>query len=150
MTTLETEIVCCFFFVDDTDLIQSGPSVNTTGEQVFATMQNVLDHWEGLLHTTGGALAPEKSYWHLIDFKWNRATLQWNYRPKSDMPGDLSIENHDFGGGQNINCCLDIHKACKALGRIRHDGISWTMNPIPHVQGSSMGRQCLHRLYQTQ
>jgi hypothetical protein len=46
----------CFAFVDDTDLIHSGPSNHTKATQVLLEMQNVLDHWDGLLRATGGAL----------------------------------------------------------------------------------------------
>jgi hypothetical protein len=61
----------CYTYVDDTDLIHIGDS-NTTPQNVFDGMQNMLNHWEGGLHTTGGALVvPDKSYWYSINFSWD-------------------------------------------------------------------------------
>jgi hypothetical protein len=63
----------CYAFVDDTDLVHIAKDVDTRGPTIIAEMQSALDHWEGGLKATGGALVPEKSYWYLIDF-----TAQWN------------------------------------------------------------------------
>ncbi len=110
----------CFAFVDDTDLIQSGPDNETSGETVFATMQNVLDHWEGALRASGGALGPEKCYWTLIDWIWRNE--RWCYRTKDDVPGDLHIINRDTGEAEVIER-LEPHQARLALGiPVRHDG----------------------------
>ena len=38
-----------FAFVDDANIIHSGPSNRTSGCQVLTDMQQVLDHWDGLL-----------------------------------------------------------------------------------------------------
>jgi hypothetical protein len=50
----------CYTYVDDTDLIHIGDS-NTSPQNVFDGMQNMLNHWEGGLRATGGALVPKKS-----------------------------------------------------------------------------------------
>lgn len=67
-----------YAFVDDTDLVQIGPSINSSGEEVRCQMQEALNWWEGGLRATGGALVPSKSHWYLIDFCW--ANGKWNYR----------------------------------------------------------------------
>jgi hypothetical protein len=121
--TREVIDLVCFSFVDDTDLIHSGHSVDTTGEQVFASMQSVLDHWEGALRATGGAVALDKSYWYLIDFKWNRTTHRWDYRPHDEVEGVLTLHNRDTDLREAIPR-LPIHEARKSLGIfVRHDGV---------------------------
>ena len=61
----------CYAFVDDTDVVHVGFDVNTSGEEILFQMQEVIDHWEGGIKATGGALVPAKSYWYLIDFIWD-------------------------------------------------------------------------------
>ena len=48
---ITTAFLCLlgFAFVDDANIIHSGPSNTTSGWQVLADMQHVLDHWDGLL-----------------------------------------------------------------------------------------------------
>jgi len=57
-----------FAFVNDTDLCICGPHINS--QNVAHAMQQLVDNWEGLLHTTGGALVPTKCFWYHIDFQW--------------------------------------------------------------------------------
>jgi len=57
-----------FAFVDDTDLCVFGPQV--TRQMVRDELQKSVDHWEGLLQATGGALVPTKCVWYLIDFQF--------------------------------------------------------------------------------
>jgi hypothetical protein len=52
-------------------------------------MQKDVDHWEGGLRTTGGAIFTEKSYWYLIHFEWRGNKLK--YRKKAVMPGEIHI-----------------------------------------------------------
>jgi hypothetical protein len=66
----------CYTYIDDTDLIHNG-NRHTDPKQVFDEMQRMLDHWEGGLRATGGALVPSKSYWYGIDFKWNKQKHKW-------------------------------------------------------------------------
>jgi hypothetical protein len=57
-----------FAFIDDTDLITSGPNISLN--EVLHQIQESLTAWEGGIHATGGAVEPLKSHWYLIDFKW--------------------------------------------------------------------------------
>jgi hypothetical protein len=59
-----------YLYVDDIDLVHTGTH-NTTEPQLLSEMQQMLNHWDGGLHTTGGALVPYKSYWYGIAFKWH-------------------------------------------------------------------------------
>ena len=60
----------CYAFVDDANVVHTAKDVDTTGDTVRQDMQQAIDHWEGVLRATGGALVPEKSYWYLINFVW--------------------------------------------------------------------------------
>lgn len=46
----------CYAFVDDTDLVHTGLSVDTTGHDILQDMRRFITHWEGGLRATGGAL----------------------------------------------------------------------------------------------
>ena len=65
--------LCGFAYVDDSDLIVTGESA----VKVAHNMQNSLSAWEGLIKPTGGVMAPEKSWWYLIDFDWTNG--KWSY-----------------------------------------------------------------------
>ncbi len=56
-----------YTFVDDTNVIVSRPSMASHSE-VIQTLQEAVDHWEGGLKATCGAIVPEKTFWYLIDF----------------------------------------------------------------------------------
>jgi hypothetical protein len=84
--------VCCAF-VDDTDVIHSARTQDTQGEEVMGEMHVVLDRWGGALRATGGALAPSKSCWCAIDFRWNGK--RWIHRTTEEMPGDIFITGGD-------------------------------------------------------
>ena len=59
-----------FSFVDDTDQVQIAQSGGESMESIAAKMQAAVDLWEGGIWFSGGALAPEKSHWYAIDFRW--------------------------------------------------------------------------------
>jgi len=55
-------------FIDDTDLIINDAS--NLKNVVKDKIQCLLLMWHGLLRAKGGNLVPDKSFWYLIDFKW--------------------------------------------------------------------------------
>ena len=57
-------------FVDDTDTVQNGKRPTDTWQDVLRHAQGNVDHWNGGIRTTGGALDPKKTHWYLIDFTW--------------------------------------------------------------------------------
>jgi len=77
--SLKTKQLAGFAFVDDTDLCVDGPQV--ISPNISTIMQSTVDHWEGLLQATGGALVPTKCFWYLIDLHFSNNT--WKYLPKS-------------------------------------------------------------------
>ena len=42
-----------------------------TIEEVFDTMQESIDSWEGGLKASGGAIRPDKSFVYPVDFKFD-------------------------------------------------------------------------------
>ena len=49
-------VIAGLSFVDDTDIINTAAPVNKRGEDLLVQRQQVVDTWEGILNTTGGAL----------------------------------------------------------------------------------------------
>jgi ribonuclease HI len=93
LTAISVSLVVfvCYAFVDDTDVVHTAQDVHTTGEDILLQMQDVIDHWEGGLRATGGAIVPKKSYWYLIDWIYDRGN--WRYATQADIPGDLTIRD---------------------------------------------------------
>jgi hypothetical protein len=102
-----------YTYVDDTDLIHNGQRSTPPG-QVFDEMQSMLDHWEGGLRATGGALVPSKSYWYGIDFKWNSRKHKWEYKSIQELPGVLTLKDHARTTTELTR--LEVHEARETLG----------------------------------
>jgi hypothetical protein len=81
----------CFAFVDDTDIFHVSKDPNATTAELIAEAQEALTLWEGLIRATGGDLAPEKSYWYLLEVV--RKNGKWGYQRIQDTPGDLYLQN---------------------------------------------------------
>ncbi len=108
--------ITCFAFVDDTDLIHSNNDPEVSTPQLIEEAQQALNMWEGLLIATGGALAPEKSYWYLLEVIWKNG--RWTFATPTDSPGDLYLHQ----GQHQIPRRLP-HQAAEALGiQARPDG----------------------------
>jgi hypothetical protein len=102
----------CYAFVDDTDLIHTGKSVDTPGSDIVHDMQRFVCHWEGGLRVTGGALRVDKSRWYLIDFVW--CGNRWHYASKRDVPGYIFVR--DANGHTKLLARLEPHEANETLG----------------------------------
>ena len=114
----ETVDFACFAYVDDTDLVHS-KGERTTSPEFIEEVQQAINLWEGGLRVTGGALAPQKSYWYWIDYKWEGG--QWKYKTKADMPGEVTMR--DPNGQQAPLTRLEANESRRALGVMpRRDG----------------------------
>ena len=91
--TNESSTLSCFVYVDDVDSIHSPVAQDQTINNITADMQRMLDTWTGGLHATGGMIEASKSYWYLIDFKWNSKKLQWDYKSIAETPGTIYLNN---------------------------------------------------------
>ncbi len=104
--------ITCFAFVDDTDLIHANSNVSR--EELLQEAQAALNLWSGLLQATGGALAPEKSYWYHVEVIYKDG--KWQYAKIQDTPGELVLE------GVAVKRC-EVTEANEALGiQVRPDG----------------------------
>ena len=81
-------------FVDDTDLIHVNNDPRVTTAQLIEEAQAALTLWEGLIRASGGALAPEKSYWYLIEVV--RKNGKWGYSTAASSPGTLHLNNGTY------------------------------------------------------
>ena len=90
----EESIMSCFVYVDDADSIHSPPPhKGRTIHEISADMQRMLDTWTGALFATGGMIEHTKSYWYLIDFKWNQRYMKWEYKSIADSPSTLYLRH---------------------------------------------------------
>ena len=65
--------LCGFSYVDDSDLISAGVTV----EDAYSRLQSTLDEWDHLMQVNGAAMAPDKCWWYLVDFEWKNG--KWKY-----------------------------------------------------------------------
>ena len=108
--------ITCFAFVDDTDIIHACENPSATTDDMLAEAQQALTLWEELLHTTGGALAPEKSYWYLLEVMYQNG--RWKYASQEDRPGQLFLNN-----GEHCVRRHEPNESNEALGiQTRPDG----------------------------
>jgi hypothetical protein len=105
----------CSAFVDDTDLVHSGADNLTDGATLIVEMQNVLDHWDGMLRATGGALKKSKSYWYLLDYE--RRNGRWNYKSIESLPGNISLFNDETLGCWGVLCPHVLRTECDRKDR---------------------------------
>jgi hypothetical protein len=99
-----------FAFVDDTDLITSGPNMSV--DEVLLRIQKSLTAWEGGIRATGGAIEPLKSHWYLIDFDWQKGNPI--YKTVKQTGGVLRVRDPS-GNVQNLKQ-LQPWKAERTLG----------------------------------
>jgi hypothetical protein len=113
MATLSATILkmCAFMFVDDCDLINTAEDVHTSATSILPRFQQAIDCWEGCLRATGGGIKPNKSFWYLIDWKWNGT--EWKYHTKEDSPGDISV--YDNGNRATLRR-YEPHEPNQTLG----------------------------------
>ena len=106
----------CYTFVDDTDTVHCCSDRTTPYTQVVREMQDAIDHWEGGLHATGGALSSAKSYWYLVGFTWSQRNQNWQYTTMADQPGDLRIHRVGTSPNPTMLTRLESSHAEETLG----------------------------------
>ena len=60
--------LCGFSYVDDCDLLYIGEDIEIVADQ----MTDMIAMWDDLMEVNGGAIAPDKCWWYLVDFKWRK------------------------------------------------------------------------------
>ena len=109
LSNQRTQIVG-FAFVDDTDLIQTA-TANEGIREVHEELQKSVDHWEGLIKATGGALSVDKCKWWAIDFEWTPGGA-W----KQTTTAPLELTAIDHRGHRNPVQQLATNQAFETLG----------------------------------
>lgn len=99
MLNLITEFVA-YTFVDNTDLVMSARDLLDEANDILVQLQDFADDWDDVLHLTGGAIVPSKSYWTLVDFKWEND--RWKYKKISDAPGELYLKDPNMRNPTSI------------------------------------------------
>jgi hypothetical protein len=89
-------VLAGFAFVDDTNLLHATPHPSTPAGTLIPQMQQVVDTWEGLLRATSGALRDDKSFWYLLDYKFQQGG--WKYKTKTELPRNINIKVVDTRG----------------------------------------------------
>ena len=79
-------------FVDDTDLLQTSPSLHESVRNFQHKMQQAIDAWSTGLRATGGALVPSKSWIYPIEFSFD-AKGEPSYTPINQL--GLQFTVHD-------------------------------------------------------
>ena len=99
--------LCGFAFVDDSDLIADGD----TAEAAHLKMQETITCWEGIIAATGGAMAPVKSWWYLVDFDWDKG--RWKFKNAGE---NRQLFAHDAENRRSALRNLSPSQATKMLG----------------------------------
>ena len=89
---LKTLIFKAVMYVDNTDLVITGETVETT-ESLVSKAQQIINKWCKILWMTGGCLSPEKFWWFLIEFKWDKKG-KWKYKNMEEIEGEMIISDH--------------------------------------------------------
>ena len=103
--------MCGFAVVDDTDLIAM--TENNDAEETQYKLQQIIDDWEAVAKTTGGALAPQKSWCWNIQFEWNKSS--WKYKNNVGNK-DLEIVTVDKDNVRKVLPQLKCDEAKEMLG----------------------------------
>ena len=70
-----------FAYVDDSDIFVC--RMDEDIESLITKMQRLVEHWELAAKVTGGAIAPEKCWWYLLEFGWDTQS-NWHYKSHSN------------------------------------------------------------------
>jgi len=78
-----------FLYVDNTDLFYMSPEATTSSLKVVDCLQKHLLVWQHGLHASGGALAPAKCSWSMLDYYWHHGL----WKLSLDPPAALRVAN---------------------------------------------------------
>jgi hypothetical protein len=57
-------------YVDDSDLFHM--AIGMPDDKFLQLVQNATNNWAGLVHMTGGSLKPQKCFWYMLGWVWNK------------------------------------------------------------------------------
>ena len=105
---------CGILYVDDTDLIHLNLEEDESVEEAHASLQQAIWSWSDLLIASGGSLKPEKCFYHLISFSWDRKG-NFHYENNHDNP-EYDITVNLPNGTQAPIDHLPVDEASVTLG----------------------------------
>ena len=103
----ELFVIVGYSYVDDCDLFQSGEDP----DEVLESMQRLINSWGSLMEVTGGALRPDKSWWYLVKYHWDRGT--WK---ATDAGADKVLTAKGPDGVVQTLKHLDVSESAEMLG----------------------------------
>ena len=112
-TTLQSAITrnslktCGFSYVDDCDLICTG----SNPRRVAVRLQAILKAWDRYMQVTGAAIAPDKCWWYLVDYKWSRGLWKHHHAGR-----DLVLRVRDKNKRIHAKPCLKPDEAKEMVG----------------------------------
>ena len=83
--------LAAILFVDDTDIIHINMKKRETIEDVHAALATSVRSWNELLMATGGTLHPDKCFYYLMSYVFDRGKKTWLYEDYSEDP-EFDIE----------------------------------------------------------
>jgi hypothetical protein len=78
--------------MDDADLLHNAAVNEVEAMTILPHFQAMVDCWEENLRVTGGGINPEKSFWCLLDCKWDKKAHKWLCKTIDDAPGKITIK----------------------------------------------------------
>jgi hypothetical protein len=91
MSSSKVEI-CGFLIVGNADLLHNAADNDVEAVTILPHFQAMVDCWEENLRVTGGGIHPEKSFWYLLDYKWDKKAHKWLYNTFDNAPGKITIK----------------------------------------------------------
>ena len=79
--------LACILYVDDNDLLHLQEDETSTMSDAQEALQASVSSWGNLLISTGGALKPQKCFYYVIGYEWDR-NGNWKY---SELPAHPTL-----------------------------------------------------------
>jgi hypothetical protein len=136
-----------YVFVDDTDLVVTAADACT----VLGKLLRSVTRWEGLLKATGGAIAPEKSFWYGMTWilkhgKWRPTNIQEGHLLVADSNGQLQVlQQREINDAQRtLGVHIDPMGTSQAeFDYLRAAATSWAQKLGRSYTTKSLARQAL-------
>jgi len=91
LSTEKSIELAAILFVDDTDIIHLNMKKRETVQEVHSAISESVRSWNELLMATGGTLHPDKCFYYLMSYSFDKHTESWHYVDHSEDE-DFDIE----------------------------------------------------------
>jgi hypothetical protein len=131
---------CRFLLVDDADLLHNAANNDVEAVTILPHLQAMVDCWEENLRVTVGRIHPEKSFWYLQDFKWDKKAHRWLHKTIEDAPGKITIKEPNADTRAVLER-LEPHSQSHSGGGLHTQRKSNTRERAPQKEGRNLCRQ---------